>query len=1070
MYTSCTVRNRLGFLFFGIVAAVSAQAPSASVVGRVVDASGAVIPGVTIKVTSVETAQVRTGASNAAGDYTLPYLQPGPYTLEADAVGFSTYRHAAFKLDLDQEQRIDIRMEVGAQGQTITVSETPEALNTENGSRGDVTSNAELTEIPLNGRNYSDLSFMTGGVVPKADNTDGQFSVNGGRGDNVGFLIDGMNNTQRRNTNVMVTPPLEGVQEFKVITSGFAAEYGRFAGGLVTMVTKSGGNQLRGSLYEFLRNNALDARNFFDATKSKLIQNQFGATLTGPVLVPRIYNGRNKTFFLGSWESLRAITGITARGVVPSPQMLGGDFSKAVTALGKPQTILDPLNKNIAFPGNLIPASRLDPVAKAIGAYYPVPNVSGNVNNYISQANSTTSTDKFNFKVDHSIGANDRLTLSALWNNSTAISPFLPTRSPIVPFGTSNDTFGLLGGFRYIHIFSANLFNEASANFSRSTLRQLPTGNGQDVSAQVGFNGATKDPIDLGLPYVTVSGYIDLGPPYDLPKVWAYNNFQYADSVTWIHGRHTFKAGGDLLHFQYFNHDYSDLRGRLNFLGRFTNDPMADFTLGYIYTSRHLTQVNSEYHFVSNYSGFVQDSFKVSPRLTLNIGLRYELMLQPVEKHDQLSVFVPTLGKVVLAGRGQLTQAAFDAAIQSTGLASSIVMASAVGLPRTIIKTNYKDFAPRFGFAWRPFGNKTVVRGGYGIFYGTDSLYRYSSFSNTYPFANTPTYTATSTNPLLLTVSNPFPDAKAKSSGTTSPGAMEANTPTQYLQTFNMTVERDLGGGTVVEAAYAGSKGTHLPIRFNVNQQMLTPGVSLGARPYPQFSSITEIAGVSNSIYNSGTLTVRRRLSRQLFVRATYVFAKSIDLTSNTAGVASAQNPLNLAAERGRSDFDVRHTILASFIWAPKLSRNYLLRDWQLSGTTTGYTGLPITPVVANYDVTTGGAARPDRIANGALANPSPDQWFDRTAFPVVPVGGFRYGNSGRNIITGPGTFVTNVGFSRRFVIQEHRAVQFRGEAFNLTNHANFGLPNAQVDTISGGTVTTAKNPRQLQLGLRVEF
>jgi hypothetical protein len=274
----------------------------------------------------------------------------------------------------------------------------------------------------------------------------------------------------------------------------------------------------------------------------------------------------------------------------------------------------------------------------------------------------------------------------------------------------------------------------------------------------------------------------------------------------------------------------------------------------------------------------------------------------------------------------------------------------------------------------------------------------------------------------------------------------------------------------VLEIAYSGSKGTHLPIRWNINQQPLITGVGQGPRAYPAFSSITIIGDVSNSIYNSGTATIRRRLSRQFFVRATYVFSKSIDLSSNTAGVLAAQNPWNLGAERGRSDFDVGHSFLASFIWVPAFSRNYLLKDWQISGSTTAYTGLPFNPQVANYDVTTGGASRPDRIANGSLENPTPDQWFNRSAFPVVPVGGFRYGDSGRNVIDGPGTFNLNIGVSRRFRIKETTALQFRSEAFNIVNHANFGLPNPQVDTVSGGTITTAKNPRQIQMALRLEF
>lgn len=1053
-----------------IICPLWAQTPTGSVVGRVTDGTGAVVPGVAIRVADVATGQVRSSKTNGAGDFTIPFLTPERYTLEADATGFTTYKHGQFELAVDQELRIDIRLQVGSEGQSVTISEAPEALTTESGSRGDVTSNAEIKDIPLNGRNYSDLAYLTGGVVNKSDNTDGQFSVNGARADNLSFLVDGMNNTQRRNLNVMVSPPLEGVQEFKMITSGFSAEYGRFAGGILSMVTKSGGNQFHGSLYDFLRNDALDARNFFDAGKSKLIQNQFGATLTGPVWIPKLYNGHNKTFFLASWESQRAILGITSRGVVPSPAFLRGDFSKAVTAFGKPETIVDPLAKNTPFAGNIIPASRLDPVAAALAANYPAPNVVGNVNNYIAQGNSTNNYDKYNFKVDESLGPNDRMTFSTLWNKAPTSAPFITSRSPVAAFPSTNDTFGLLSGVKYLHIFAPTLFNEASVNFSRSTLQQLIQLSKDDPATKAGFLGATKDPLDIGLPYISVSGYIDLGPAYDLPKVWSYNNLQVANATTWIHGKHNVKFGGDFLHFQYFTHDYSDLRGRMTYLGRFTNDPMADLVLGYAQTSRRLTQVGSSYFLVSNYAGFVQDDYKITSRLTLNVGLRYELMKQPVEKYGAWSAFVPTLGKLVIAGTGVLSPAAFNSAIQATGLAQYVAMASDVGLPASIAKTNYTNFAPRFGFAWRPFGNKTVVRGGYGLFYGNDSLYRYLSYSNTYPWANTLTYTATSTNPLLLLTSDPFPAAKTKAASITSPGGLPVQNPTQYLQSWNLTTERDLGGGTVLEIAYSGSKGTHLPIRWNINQQPLITGVGQGPRAYPAFSSITIIGDVSNSIYNSGTATIRRRLSRQFFVRATYVFSKSIDLSSNTAGVLAAQNPWNLGAERGRSDFDVGHSFLASFIWVPAFSRNYLLKDWQISGSTTAYTGLPFNPQVANYDVTTGGASRPDRIANGSLENPTPDQWFNRSAFPVVPVGGFRYGDSGRNVIDGPGTFNLNIGVSRRFRIKETTALQFRSEAFNIVNHANFGLPNPQVDTVSGGTITTAKNPRQIQMALRLEF
>lgn len=1056
--------------------ALFAQTPTASVVGRVSDPTGALLPGALIRITNLSTNQISSGVANNEGDYTVPYLNPGRYTMEASAAGFRDYKHAEFALEVGQSLRLDLKMELGSASESITVSDTPPALNTESGSRGDVTSNAELTEIPLSGRNFSDLVFLTGGVAPKGEDGDGAYAINGARADNVGFLVDGMNNTQRRNTGAIVSPPLEGVQEFKIITSGFSAEYGRYAGGVLSVVTKSGGNRVRGSLYEFIRNDVLDARNFFAVDKARLRQNQFGATLSGPVRLPKLYNGRDKTFFLVSWESLRAVSGTTQRGIVPSPQMLQGDFSQVTDAFGKPLKVLDPLAKSAPFAGNQLPLSRLDPVSLKLAAYYPGPNLAGSANNYLAQANSTNDFNNFSIKVDHSIGSKDRLTFSTFWKPNNSFAPF--QRSPIAAFGSTSASFGTLAGIRHIHTFTPTLFNEASASFSRLMLNQGWPSNTRDWSAEVGYAGATRNPAALGLPYIDVSGYIVLGHAYDLPKIWSYNNYQYSDSMTWIHGLHTVKLGGEFLRYQYFNKTYGDLRGRMTFLGRFTNQPMADFLLGYAQTSRRLMDVSRAYQLASNHAAYITDDFKVTPTLTLNLGVRYELLKPPAEKYDARSAFVQSLGKVVIAGNGGLAN--LPDLIQQTGLAQYVVMAQDAGLPRSITRANYLDFAPRFGFAWRPFGNaKTVIRGGYGIFFGTDSLYRYDELSNTYPFSITQSFTATSTNPLLLTVSNPFPPAKAKVAGINSTSGENPDNRDQYLQSWNMTIEREFAGGTVIELSYAASKGTHLPRRYDINQQTLNPAVrnpdGTFPRPFPAFSSINYFANVANSNYNSGSASLRRRLSKSFFVRAAYTFAKSIDEASNTGGVIaagfpSAQDSRNLRGERGRSDFDVRHSFLASAIWAPRFTKNVFLRDWQIAGTTRAYTGPPFTPKVANYDVTLGGAARPDRIATGSLANPSPDAWFDRTAFPPVPVGAYHFGNSGRNILDGPGTFNIDSALSRRFRFTETLAFQMRIEAFNVLNHTNFNLPQTQVDVLNGATISQAKSARLFQLGARLEF
>ncbi len=375
------------------------------------------------------------------------------------------------------------------------------------------------------------------------------------------------------------------------------------------------------------------------------------------------------------------------------------------------------------------------------------------------------------------------------------------------------------------------------------------------------------------------------------------------------------KFGGDFLRYQYFSRQYGDTRERLTFLGRFTNEPFADYMLGYAQTTRRQLDAAGPYHLVSNYSSFVQDDFKITPSLTLNIGLRYELMLPPREKFGAWSGFVPSLGKVAIAGTGTLSETDFQSRIQESGLAQYVVRAADACLPNTLVRPDYKDFSPRFGFAWRPWGGtRFVLRGGYGIFYGTSSLYRLDEYSDTYPFSINESYSASTSNPLALTVSNPFPEARRRVGGITSTSGEDVNQRTQYIQSSNTTVERELGGGSVLEIAYAASKGTHLPRRYDINQPLrqLSARLPDGSlpRPYPQFQRINYVALGSNSIYNSLAVSLRRRFSRQLFVRTAYTYAKSINESSNTGGVIaagfpSAQDSCNLHAERGRSDFDI---------------------------------------------------------------------------------------------------------------------------------------------------------------------
>jgi hypothetical protein len=446
------------------------------------------------------------------------------------------------------------------------------------------------------------------------------------------------------------------------------------------------------------------------------------------------------------------------------------------------------------------------------------------------------------------------------------------------------------------------------------------------------------------------------------------------------------------------------------------------------------------------------------------------------EKFNAWSMFLPEFSKVVIAGRGNLSQAEFDQRLRIVG-SQNVAMASDVGLPASITKTDYTNFAPRFGFAWRLFGDtRSVIRGGYGLFYGSSSLYRMDEYGDTYPFSINETYSISGTNPLLVTASNPFPEARRNAPGgvTSTYGQQSSEPQSQYLQSWNLTFEREVTKGTVLEIGYAGSKGTHLQRRYDINQPYREFELRQ-LRPYSAFTSIQIISDGSNSIYNAGSVTLRRRFSKNLTVRASYTYAKAIDESSNTGGTiqynfSNAQDSRNLRSERGRADFDIGHSFTGLLVWEPKFSGHVLARNWQITSSSTIYTGPPYTPRLGTFDFTAGGANRPDRIGKGTLASPTADQWFDRTMFPPVPAGAYRFGSSGRNILDGPGAINVNAGLSRRFRFADSRALQVRLESQNLPNHPNFNLPETRVDILSGATITRVKNNRMLTLAMRLEF
>lgn len=582
------------------------------------------------------------------------------------------------------------------------------------------------------------------------------------------------------------------------------------------------------------------------------------------------------------------------------------------------------------------------------------------------------------------------------------------------------------------------------------------------------MSGGPTDPTLVGLPYIPITGYSNLACGPSMPVSYTVNSFDTSDTMTWVRGAHLLKFGVDILHTQDNDVNANNSRGTYNFTGSWTGLAYADFLLGYLNSDSIAVGTVRSYLRDTATGASFQDDWKVSSRLTLNLGARYDL-LQPVhDKYGRWTNFIPGLNKEVVAS--------FAGAPPGAGFtnSSSVETAQQAGLPSSLAYTNYKNLAPRFGFAWRPWGgNQTVLRGGYGIFYGThEQVDARTLLADVFPFAISESLSRNTGNPNYLTLSNPFPVAPTLTSNVLSVTGYQLHAPTPYLQSWNLTLERDLGHQSAVEIGYQGTRGTHWPREININQSLLSAATYPNYPvPYPQWSTIAYWAFWGNSVYNAGSVTFRRRFADNFFYRASYTYGKSLDEGSMFQGNIGVQDSLDLRGERGRSDFDIRHSFTMSFSWQAPRQYNIFLRGWQLAGTGVARTGSPFTPYLSNEGRIASGTAatRPDRIRNGSVPNRSPNQWYDVTAFPQVSHP-WLFGNSGRNILDAPGSIGINLSFSRNFAVRERSNLQFRCETFNVLNHANFGFPIMTVTATNAATITSAGNPRQMQAALKFTF
>jgi hypothetical protein len=1105
--------------------AVNGQGGSATISGVVWDGQKAAVAGARIVVRHTETNQTREMAAGEEGDFTVTNLAPGAYELKVEHEGFRSHVQSNIVLELGQVMRTEVQLQVGSVAESVTVSTEVALINTEVGAiKGDVILQQEINDMPLDGRDFTDLAFMVSGVVPMAQGGQGSgLNVNGARSDSTNYSVDGFNNRNPRGAAAQVRPNVGAMQEFKMEVAGFSAETGRMAGGNINMVLRSGTNQFHGDIFEYIRNDIFDARSFFDLRKQTLRRNQFGATVHGPVKIPGIYNGRDKTFFMFSWESYREVLGQSQIGSVPTLLQREGDFSQSVVPVtGAPLYLRDPLAsgtcsatvKTACFPNNKIPRSRFHPVALKLLEYYPLPNRADPSNNYISSAKDFDVWNSFVWKLDHRFREQDTISFRAQVREADTTNPFAAGAIPLWP--NYSDDVRSLAGIDYTHMFTPTLLTEVRAGYSRGATNESTAFQGQDIAGSLGITGVTTDPELQGWPRVTIQDYVSLGSVAGQPAKYHVTTFLASNKYTWIKGKHVMKWGADIERVR-FNQPYFDnARGTFAFQRNWTQHSVADFLLGMMQSTTRNAQPTRNYLRSFSLGSFFNDDFKITRTLTLNLGMRYELDLPPVDRYGRASNFVAGLGKIVISDDANIPD--LQARIAKFNLQDKVVLAKDVGMPRSLVYADKINFAPRTGFAWRtPLKVTTVIRGGYGIFYTGHLLNPIrTSLMTGFPFSVNQTFSRLGTDTSLVTLSNPFPDIRATEGNSTNSNGYDPKPPLGYLQSYNLTIEREIGKSVALEMGYVGSKGTHLGRQYDINQPLRTLELyqaNIGfPRPIAGINTVNYYSFGANSNYNAGQISLRRR-TRGGFFRINYTISKSIDDASqlsgnSTGGFAGAQNSRDLKSERGRSDFDRRHVIAVvyssqlpfgrgkRFLRNARGWRNGLVGGWQLSGSGTYYSGQAFTVTSANVDTALGESSRPNRIGTGyqeeipgggkrgvdypwfRLADFEPvPRCASRTNCEVSPNGflPFTFGNSGRNILDGPKSHFINLAMMKNFRIAERKTFQFRYELFNILNHANLQLPDRQFNALGGGLITGVTDrgrggPRVMQVALKFDY
>jgi hypothetical protein len=1143
-----------------------AQSGSATITGTVTDPSGATINGAIVTVRDTSTGFTRTTASNETGNYSLPGLRPGVYTVTVETAGFRRHQQTNFQVEVDQTARLDVQMQLGQTTEVVEVKAAAQLLHTENATVGAVIDTKKIVELPLNGRNFVQLALLVPGVTPgqPGNGNGGGISIGGARSEQNAFQLDGVSNSDQWDSGITFRPSVDSIQEFKIEVNNYSAEFGKGAGGQINVVTKSGTNLLHGSLWEFHRNDAVQARNLFQRDPNfvdskgrfiapPFIQNQFGAAAGGPVI-------KDRTFFFGYYEGFRNVRGTTGLRSVPDAAIRSGNFAPnlgaqvGTDALGRPvfaneifdartsREIFDPRQNRTVFirdpfPGNVIPPNRIDPIAAKIlqGDFWPAPNAPGSrdsrtgnpIQNFADGRSNRNTTNQYMGRIDHRLSESDTIYGRFGWNDADSFSPgSFPGNERLT------DNRQVVLGFNYTRVLSPSKVNE----FRFGWQHERPNSGARRILEEVevvrslGIRGLPL--AGAGAPVIGVSGFTGIDDGGENRRDG--NTFQFLDSFSFNTGRHFIKLGGELRRimldvvnipantrgdFNFGNPEWSGLEGFPA-----TGNTFANFLLGLPRQKSRRPGDHTSYLRATEYAGFIQDEWKFSQRLTLNLGLRYQLYISPKETRNNISAMrlrrPPTSfaeGGIFLC-KDPAKCAAINANLAPLQLGLTlndlhvdrlpeVVVAGQDGVPRSLVQLDKKNFGPRVGIAFRLTDN-TTIRTGYGMFFDTVPMSYFQDAVENIPTVREDQQSLSSFQ-FGLPPTEAFigfgTDDPPIGSFTPGPNTYDLNFRNAYMQQWNFGIQRQFGNTIVAEVSYAGSKGTRLNRRENFNtREPRSASAIIPTSVNPHLRRLLPFAVMGNQLitldnwfsttstafsnYHALFARLEKRYSAGLTFINAFTYSKAISDAQPFGGGNNdtgnrVQDMFNKAADKALAPHDYRFRFVTSFVWDLPFGRgrglgsnltgvlNQIIGGWQVNGIAQFQTGFPITvrrtgdPLAVGTD----GAVRPDAICNPNLprGERTLQQFFNTACFVAPPD---RFGNAGRSTVTGPGLHVWDMAVFKNFAIRERASIQFRSEFFNAFNHPNWNAPGRDLGASGFGVVNSAQDPRIIQFGLKVLF